>query len=416
VYRPFELYVGLRYLRASRGGGFVSFISFISILGIALGVAVLIVVLSVMNGFEKELRERILGLASHASITGFDGPLAEWRLVRDVARANPEVTAAAPYVEGQGLMLAGGNGPKGVLIRGVLPEEEGQVADVGRFMQRGTLDDLEAGAYGVVLGAVLAQALGVDVGDEVLLMVSQANVTPAGVVPRMRHFTVSGIFSAGMYEYDSGLVFMHMADAQALMRLRDAATGVRLRLLDLYQAAPVARDVALDLGGGFYITDWTRSHANFFRSIQLTKTVMFVILLLVVGVAAFNIVSTLVMIVKDKEGDIAILRTVGATPRAIMRVFIVQGGLIGVLGTAGGLALGAAIAANLQSLIEGLEALVHTRFLDPSVYYLSELPAQIEGLDLLRICGTALVLSFASTLYPAWRAARTRPAEVLRYE
>jgi lipoprotein-releasing system permease protein len=410
------MYVGLRYLRASRGGGFVSFISLISIVGIALGVAVLIVVLSVMNGFEKELRERILGLASHASITGFDGPLAEWRLVRDVARANPQVTAAAPYVEGQGLMLADGNGPKGVLVRGVLPDEEAQVADVARFTQRGRFDDLEAGAYRIVLGSVLAQALGVDVGGEVLLMVSQANVTPAGLVPRMRHFTVSGIFSAGMYEYDSGLVFMHMADAQTLMRVGDAATGVRLRLADVYQASAVAREVAVDLGGGFYITDWTRSHANFFRSIQLTKTVMFVILLLVVGVAAFNIVSTLVMIVKEKEGDIAILRTVGATPRAIMRVFIVQGGLIGVLGTAGGLLLGAAIATNLQTLIEGLESLVHTHFLDPSVYYLSELPAQLETLDLLRICGTALVLSFASTLYPAWRAARTRPAEVLRYE
>jgi lipoprotein-releasing system permease protein len=416
VYRPFELYVGLRYLRASGGRGFVSFISLISIVGIALGVAVLIVVLSVMNGFEKELRERILGLASHASITGFGGPLAEWRLVRDVARANPQVAAAAPYVEGQGLMLADGKGPKGVLIRGVLPGEEARVADVARFMQRGSLDDLEAGAHRIVLGSVLAQALGVDVGDKVLLMVSQANVTPVGLMPRHRRYTVSGIFSAGMYEYDNGLVFMHMTDAQVLMRLDDAATGVRLRLVDVYQAASVAREVAVDLGGGFYITDWTRSHANFFRSIQLTKTVMFVILLLVVGVAAFNIVSTLVMIVKDKEGDIAILRTVGAAPRAIMRVFIVQGGLIGVLGTAGGLALGAAIATNLQSLIEGLEALVHTHFLDPSVYYLSELPAQLQTLDLLRICGTALVLSFVSTLYPAWRAARTRPAEVLRYE
>ena len=416
MYRPFELYIGLRYLRASRGSGFVSFISLISIVGIALGVAVLIVVLSVMNGFEKELRERILGLASHASITGFDGPLAEWRLVRDVAQANPQVTAAAPYVEGQGLMLANEKGPKGVLIRGVLPGEEARVADVERFMQQGKLEDLEARGYRVVLGSVLAQALGVSVGDEVLLIVSQANVTPIGLMPRNRHFTVSGIFSAGMYEFDSGLVFMHMSDAQALMRLDNAATGVRLRLGDLYGAAAVAREIAVDLGGGFYITDWTRSHANFFRSIQLTKTVMFVILLLVVGVAAFNIVSTLVMIVKDKEGDIAILRTVGATPRAIMRVFIVQGGLIGVLGTAGGLALGAAVATNLQSLIEGLESIVHTRFLDPSVYYLSELPAQLEAVDLIRICGTALVLSFVSTLYPAWRAARTQPAEALRYE
>jgi len=256
----------------------------------------------------------------------------------------------------------------------------------------------------------------VDVGGDVLLFVPQANVTPAGLMPRRRHFKVAGIFSAGMYEYDSALVFMHMNDAQTLMRFGDTVTGVRLRLVDLFQAPEVVRAIAVELGGGFYIEDWTRSHANFFRSIQLTKTVMFVILSLVVAVAIFNVVSTLVMVVKDKEGAIAILRTIGATPRSIMCVFIVQGSVIGMLGTLGGLALGVGIALNLQSILEALEALVHTHFLDPSVYYLSELPAQLEALDLTRICGTALFLSLVSTLYPAWRAARTQPAEVLRYE
>jgi lipoprotein-releasing system permease protein len=406
----------MRYLHARHRRGFISFISLISMLGIALGVAVLIVVLSVMNGFEKELRDRILSMTSHAAIMGLDVPLAEWRLVRDVARADEQVQAAAPYVEGQGLMLAGDGVPHGVLIRGVLPDEEAQVAEIGRFMQQGKIEDLAAGEYRIVLGAALARALDVELGEDVLLMVSQANVTPAGLVPRMRHFRVAGIFSAGMYEYDNGLVFMHMSDAQTLMRLGDAVTGVRLRLVDLFQAHDVVREIAIALGSGFYIDDWTRSHANFFRSIQLTKTVMFVILSLVVTVAIFNVVSTLVMVVKDKEGAIAILRTVGATPRSIMRVFIVQGSVIGMLGTLGGLALGAAIALNLQAILEFLEALVHTHFLDPSVYYLSELPAQLHAADLIRICGTALLLSLVSTLYPAWRASRTQPAEVLRYE
>jgi lipoprotein-releasing system permease protein len=416
MYKPYALFLGMRYLHARHRRGFISFISLISMLGIALGVAVLIVVLSVMNGFEKELRERILSMASHAAITGFEGPLAEWRLVRDVARADTQVQAAAPFVEGQGLMLGSDSPPHGVLIRGVLPEEEAQVAEVGRFMQRGSLDDLEAGGYRVVIGAALARALDVDLGADVLLFVPQANVTPAGLVPRRRHFKVAGIFSAGMYEFDSALVFMHMSDAQTLRRFGDAVTGVRLRVIDMFEAPEVVRAIAVELGGGFYIEDWTRSHANFFRSIQLTKTVMFVILSLVVAVAIFNVVSTLVMVVKDKEGAIAILRTIGATPRSIMGVFIVQGSVIGMLGTLGGLALGAGIALNLQSILEVLEALTHTHFLDPSVYYLSELPAQLQTADLVRICGTAFFLSLVSTLYPAWRAARTQPAEVLRYE
>jgi lipoprotein-releasing system permease protein len=416
VFKPYELFVGLRYLRARQRRGFISFISLISMLGIALGVAVLIVVVSVMNGFEKELRERILSMASHAAITGLDVPLVEWRLVRDVARADTQVQAAAPYVEGQGLMLGRDTVPHGVLIRGVMPAEEAQVAELGRFMQKGRLEDLEAGSYRILLGAALAQALGVGVGDKVLLLVPQANVTPAGLVPRRRHFEVAGIFSAGMYEYDSGLAFVHMSDAQTLMRLGDTVTGVRLRLIDMFQAPEVVRAIALEIGSGFYITDWTRSHVNFFRSIQFTKTVMFVILSLIVAVAIFNVVSTLVMVVKDKEGAIAILRTVGATPRAIMRVFIVQGSVIGMLGTLGGLTLGVVVALNLQRMLEWLERVAHTHFLDPSVYYLSELPAQLHSADLIRICGAAFALSLVSTLYPAWRAARTQPAEVLRYE
>lgn len=416
MYRPWELYVGLRYLRARHGGRFISFISMISMLGIALGVAVLIVVLSVMNGFEKELRERILSIASHAAMTGMDVPLAEWRLATDIANSFPGVEAAAPYVEAEGLALGQERAPSGVLIRGVLPAEEERAADIERYMMSGSLDDLEEGAYRAVIGDSLARALGVGIGDEVLLMVSRASVTPAGVVPRMRHFRVAGIFAVGMHEYDRGLVFVHLRDAQALLRLGDAATGVRLRVGDVYQAGAIVRALALDLGGGYYVSDWTRSHATFFRSIQLTKTVMFVILLLIVAVAAFNIVSTLVMIVKEKEGNIAIMRTMGAGPRSVMGVFVVQGSVIGIVGTLAGLALGVAVAANLQTLVEGLEALVRTRFLDPAVYYLDELPARLEVADLIQVCGTALVLSFVSTLYPALRAARTQPAEVLRYE
>ncbi|MBT8137202.1 MAG: lipoprotein-releasing ABC transporter permease subunit [Gammaproteobacteria bacterium] len=411
----YELLVGIRYVRPKTRSGFVSFISAISMLGIAIGVAVLIVVLSVMNGFEGELRERILALASHATITGFDDKLPQWRAVQAHALEHESVTAVAPFIEGEG-MLVNGELLSGVLVRGMDPVAERNVSTLGGLMQQGSPDDLVAGEYRVLIGAALAEVLGVAVGDKVLLLISRANVTPAGIMPRMRRFTVTGIFSAGMHEFDRGLAFVHLEDAAKLYRLGDAVSGVRLRLADMYQAPQVVTQVAREIGGGVFVSDWTRKHANFFRSIQLTKTVMFIILLLVVGVAAFNIVSTLVMVVKDKRSDIAILRTLGASPGSIMSVFMVQGTLIGAIGTLLGVVLGILGALNIEAIVRWLESLLHTELVSPEVYFLSDLPARIEATDVTQIALTAFLLALLSTIYPAWRAARTRPAEALRHE
>ncbi len=412
---PFELFVGLRYVRARNRRGFISFISLISMLGIAIAVAVLIVVLSVMNGFERELRERILDLASHAAITGYDGALEDWTLLRDVASADERVEAVAAFSEGQAMLLSDARS-SGVALRGITPAQEQAVASLGKHMRSGRLEDLVAGQYGLLIGQTLADELQVGVGEKVLVMVPQANVTPAGVVPRMRRFTISGIFSAGMHEYDRGLVFAHLKDAQALYRMGNDVTGLRLRLTDMFEAPRAVRDIALELGGGVYITDWTRQHSNFFRSIKLTKTVMFVILLLVVAVAAFNIVSTLYMVVKDKSADIAIMRTIGASPGSITRIFVVQGIIIGVIGVLLGLFLGVTLALNLEDIVRWLEATFNTTLVSADVYYISDLPAQIRPGDLIRICTTALLLTLLSTLYPAWRASLTQPAEALRHE
>ena len=412
---PFELFIGLRYLRARGRNRFISFISLISMLGIALGVAVLIVVLSVMNGFERELRERILNMTAHATITGYGEALPDWRAVAEFAGGYPQVQAAAPYIEGQGLLLAG-QVLSGVALRGIEPGLEAEVAGIDTLMIQGSLDTLQAGEWRVVLGEELARALGVGLGDRVILVIPEGSVTPIGLMPRMRSFTVSGIFRAGMFEFDRSIALLHMTDAQRLYRLGERATGVRLAVTDIYRAGPLVREIALDYGGGVYIDDWTRRHANFFRSIQLTKTIMFVILLLVVAVAAFNIVSTLVMVVRDKQTDISILRTLGASPRHITSIFIVQGTVIGVLGTVLGVVLGALLALNLERLIAGVERLLDTKFLAADVYFISDLPAQLLWQDLLAIAVTALVLSLVSTLYPAWRAARTQPAEALRHD
>lgn len=413
--RWYEWWIGTRYLASTHRRGFVSIVALISVLGLMLGVAVLLVVLSVMNGFERELRTRILAVTSHATLSGLDGLLEDWRGARAVALRTPGVRAAVPYIEAQS-MLAHGNAIEGAQVRGVDPGEERKADSLASHMTEGRLDSLRPGSWHVVLGDALAGELGVGVGGTVVLIAPEGSVTPTGVVPRMRRFTVSGIFSSGMYEFDRGLALVSLADAARLYRTGDRVTGLRLDLEDPWSAPRVVREVALALGGGFYVSDWTRNHANFFRSIQSTKSLMFVILLMIVAVAAFNIVATLVMIVKDKQTDIAILRTLGAGPGNVLGAFSVQGVLIGLAGTLLGAGLGVLIAHNLESLVRGLELALGTQFLDARVYYMSDLPAYVEWRDVLQVCGVAFALCALATLYPAWRAARTAPAQALRHE
>jgi lipoprotein-releasing system permease protein len=411
----YEFFVGRRYLRSARGNRFVSFISMISMAGIALGVAVLIVVLSVMNGFEQELRDRILSMTSHATITGFNASLTDWKSVATRSRTNPEVTAVAPYVEGQAMLVAD-NHTSGVQVYGVLPEEERAVSRVHDQVIAGQFDSLQSGRYGIVLGSELAVALGVGIGDRVVMVIPKASVTVAGVNPWLKRFTVVGIFKAGMYEYDRNFAYVHMSDAARLYRMGDNISGLRLQVHDLFAASRVVRGIAVELGGGYYVDDWTHRHENFFRSIALAKRMLFFILLLVMAVAAFNIVSTLVMVVKDKQADIAILRTLGASPRGILAIFVTQGTGIGVIGTLAGIALGALLSTNLEMLVHLLERLLNTQFLDAKVYLMSDLPAVVRWPDVAMIAGTAFGLCCLSTLYPAWRAARTQPAQALRHD
>ncbi len=415
MFRPLELYIGLRYTRAKRRNHFISFISLISIMGIGLGVAALITVLSVMNGFEQELRTRILGMASHASISGYQQPLADWQQAGQLAMQHPQVVGVAPYVEGE-VMLTQGSKVSGALVRGILPEREPAVSTVGEHMRSGGLQDLAAGEYRIILGSELAYSLGAHVGDHITMVTPQANYSPAGVLPRLRRFQVVGIFEVGMYEYDRGVALVHMEDAARLFRLENAITGVRLKLDDLFQAPRVARELVAQLGGNLRVEDWTRQHANFFRAVQTEKRVMFVILTLIVAVAAFNIVSTLVMVVTDKQADIAILRTLGATPAAILRIFMIQGAMIGMLGTALGVVGGVALALNVETIVPAIEQAFGVQFMPADVYYISDLPSQLEWSDVWRIGVVAFLLSFLATWYPAWRASRTQPAEALRYE
>ncbi len=412
---PYEWLIGTRYLRASQRRGFISFISLMCIAGLMLGVAVLIVVLSVMNGFEKELRTRILTVTSHATLMGLDGPLADWHGARDAALQQPGVVAAAPYIEAQA-MFASGQRLSGAQVRGVDPVEELKAVGLGRQLLQGKLESLQPGRFQIILGEALAQALGAKVGSTIVLIAPQGTATPTGLVPRMRRFQVSGIFRSGMYEFDRGLALLNIQDAARLYRLGNEVTGIRLALADPLAAPATVRRLALQLGGGFYVSDWTRNHANFFRSIQMTKSMMFVILLMVVGVAAFNIVATLVMIVKEKQTDIAILRTLGAGPRNILAAFAVQGVLIGLTGIGLGIGLGSLLAMNLESLVHGLERVTGNKFLDAKVYFMSDLPAQVQLADLLQIGGVAFALCALATVYPAWRAARTAPARALRHE
>jgi lipoprotein-releasing system permease protein len=412
---PYELLIGLRYTRAKRRNHFISFISMTSMAGIALGIMALIVVLSVMNGFQAELRTRILGVAAHMEISGGDGRLADWPgLAREVAR-HPEVRDTAPYINAQAL-LAAGSETKGSLVRGLLPEEEGKVAEFAEKMLVGQLSDLKPGEWGLILGADLARSLGVLQGDKVAVIAPQGVVTPAGMMPRIKQFTVAGIFRMGMYEYDAGLALMHLADAQKLYRLDGQVSGLRVKLADMERAPWVLREMARTLQGDYYLSDWTMSHQNFFQAVQIEKRMMFIILTLIVAVAAFNIVSTLVMAVTDKQADIAILRTLGASPGSIMAVFMVQGSLIGVIGTVLGIVSGVLLALNVETVVPWIERAVGMDLFPADVYYISELPSKLNWGDVWTISGVALVLAFLATLYPSWRAANVQPAEALRYE
>ena len=413
--RFYEWWIGRRYLSSTHRRGFISIVAFISVAGLTLGVAVLIVVLSVMNGFERELRTRILAVTAHATLMGLEGTLDDWRSARQVALATAGVRAAVPYIEAQS-MLAHGETITGAQVRGIEPAEERTADSLADRMVEGKLASLTPGSWHIVLGDALARELGAQVGESVVLIAPEGTATPTGVVPRMRRFTVSGIFSSGMYEFDRGLALVDLADAARLYRTGERVTGLRLEFDDPYAAPRIVREVALALGGGFYVSDWTRNHANFFRSIEITKSLMFVILLMIVAVAAFNIVATLVMIVKDKQTDIAILRTLGAGPRNVLGSFAIQGVLIGLAGTALGAGLGILVARHLESLVRMLERALGTQFLDARVYYMSDLPAFVEWRDVAQVCGVAFVLCALATLYPAWRAARTAPAEALRHD
>jgi lipoprotein-releasing system permease protein len=415
---PYELILGWRYTRAGRAtrrNGFISFISGVSMLGIALGVAALIIVLSVMNGFQKEVRDRMLSVVSHIEIFAPDGAaLPDLAHTLAEVRANREVVGAAPFIEAQAL-LARGEDMKGTLVRGIDPALEPEVTDLAVELKNTGLKRLIAGEFGVVLGAELARSLGARKGDKVTLVAPSGQVTPAGIVPRLKQMTVVGTFDSGHFEYDSSLVLMHVQDAARIFRL-EGPTGVRLKLKDLHQARDVGAQLARSLTGDLLVRDWTRQNRTWFAAVQVEKRMMFIILTLIVAVAAFNLVSTLVMTVTDKRADIAILRTLGASPHSIMGIFVVQGAMVGVIGTVAGLALGLGVAFNIDVIVPALEHLFNASFLPKDIYLISRMPSDPQQADIVPIAVISLVLAFLATLYPSWRASQVNPAEALRYE
>ena len=415
MFQPKELFIGLRYIRAKRKSHFVSFIAFISIAGVALGVFALIVVLSVMNGFGNELRDRTLSMTSHATITGNDGFLREWESVRDKAEKNPEVVASAPYIRKE-VMLTNGRRVSGSLVRGINPEMESKVSMVGSKMVAGSLLDLKAGEYGIVLGRELANTLGIIEGERVTVITPQASITAVGVMPRLRRFTVVGIFEVGMHQFDAAMAYMHIDDATKLFSYKDKINGVRLKLTDIFEAPRITREIEKDFGLDYWVKDWSKQHKNFFRALKTEKTVMFIILLLMVSVAALNIVSTLMMTVTDKESDIAILRALGMRPSSVMVIFIIQGAFIGLIGTLIGVATGVPVAQNVFEIVSWLERLFNTDFLPSDVYYISDITADVKVSEVLTYALSAFDVTILATIYPAWRASRTLPAEALRYE
>ncbi|MGZ8153582.1 MAG: lipoprotein-releasing ABC transporter permease subunit [Methylovulum sp.] len=415
MFKPLIFYIGLRYTRAKRRTQFISFITLTSVLGIALGVTALITVLSVMNGFEAELRERILGMTSHATITGKSGQLNDWQKLEQRIKDYPHVEGSAPFITGQ-VMINADRRVSGTMLNGIMPEYEGKVSEVAEKMTVGKLSNLVPGQYNVVLGAELANYLGVIIGDKITIISPQINSTPAGIVPRMRRFTVVGIFQVGMYEYDRNMALIHIDDAGKLFRLENAVSGLRIKLDDLFNAPKITRAMAEALYNEYQVSDWTLAHSNFFRAIQTEKRVMFIILLLIVAVAAFNIVSTLVMVVTDKRGDIAILKTQGLTSGSVMGIFMVLGTIIGVVGTVMGTLGGVALALNVETIVPAIEKLFNVQFMAADVYYISSLPSKLVWSDVYAIAGMAFLLSLLATLYPAWQASKINPAEVLRYE
>ncbi|NOZ52325.1 MAG: lipoprotein-releasing ABC transporter permease subunit [Gammaproteobacteria bacterium] len=416
MFKPLELFVGLRYIRAKRRNQFISFISFSSMLGIALGVTALITVLSVMNGFVTELRERILGMASHITVSGYEGELKEWRSLADeIVKSQPRVVGLAPYIRMEG-MLTYGQEVKGIIIRGILPSEEPQVSNVWEKMLNGRLSDLQPGKYNIILGKGLARSLGVITGDKVTLVTPQAMTTPAGILPRLKRFTVVGVFEVGHNDYDTAMAFIHIDDAAKLFRMDDSVTGVRLKLDDLFDAPKVRQELSQSLSGLYWLSDWTLQHANFFRAVNIEKRMMFFILMLIVAVAAFNIMASLVMVVTDKQADIAILRTLGTKPGSIMVIFLIQGAIIGVIGNVLGAIGGVSLALNVEVVVPFIERLFGVDFMPAEVYYISDFPSELHWDDVLQIVSVAFLLSILFTIYPAWRGARTQPAEALRYE
>lgn len=415
MFKPLILYIGLRYTRAKRRTQFISFITLTSVLGIALGVTALIAVLSVMNGFEAELRERILGMTAHTTISGRYGQLDDWRSLAKRMEGVPHVLGSAPFTQGQ-VMINADRQVSGTLLQGILPEEEAKVSEVAKNMVLGRLEDLKPDEFGIVLGGELANHLGVMIGDKVTIITPQVNSTPAGILPRLKRFTVVGTFRVGMYEYDRNMAMVHLDDAGKLFRIDPAVSGLRLKLDDLFNAPRITQSIADNLGYDYAVSDWTKAHSNFFRAVKTEKRVMFIILLLIVAVAAFNIVSTLVMVVTDKRGDIAILKTQGLSNPAVMGIFIVLGCVIGVTGTVIGTIGGVALALNVGTIVPAIEKAFGVQFMAADVYYISEVPSKLIWSDVYWIAATAFLLSLLATLYPAWQASRINPAEVLRYE
>jgi lipoprotein-releasing system permease protein len=413
--RPYELFIGLRYTRAKRRTHFISFISLVSMLGIALGIAALITVMSVMNGFEKEIRARILGAAAHVQVLGGDRGLADWEAVAAAVKKHPDVVSVAPFVQAQGL-LSTGSAVRGVFVRGIVPEREDQVADFSKHMKAGDLASLQPGGFGIVIGVGIARALGLRLGDRVTLISPQGQVTPAGLMPRLKQFTVTGVFALDHNEFDSALALVRMEDAQALYRFEGAVSGVRLKVREVDAAPRIAGELTRLLPVEAFVTDWTKQNVNYFRAIQIEKRMMFIILTLIIAVAAFNLVSTLVMVVTDKHPDIAILRTLGASPASVMKIFVVQGAVIGVIGTLIGVAAGVLLALNIDTVVPAIERAFNFQILSREVYYISDLPSDLHWRDVWSVAAVSLVLAFVATVYPSWRAARVNPAEALRYE